>query len=389
MRECLEIVSSLDAKAGGVSASLPPLARAISAEGIYTETILVVHGPGAQEGNAAVDGVAVVSLPVRRTELLYDGPASARLGELIAQAALVHIHGIWEPHCAISARHARRLQRPYVVSVHGMLERWALRNKCWKKWPYSFLIERRNLRRAACLRAVTRAEVEDYRRFGLRVPVAVIPYGVDVRVGVSPDIFYERFPELKGRRLVLFLGRIHYKKGLDLLCPAWAKVRERFPETHLVLAGPDFENTRASVENLVAELGIRDRVTLTGMLARDAKWSALAAAELFVLPSRSEGLPVAVLEAMAVGKPVIITRQCNLPEVDERQCGVVIEPDARQLEAALQQLLSMPSGEAIRMGDNGKRLVGERYNWMAVGRQMAKLYDRILGGPQPEELQIH
>lgn len=388
-RSCVEIVSSLDARCGGVSASLPHLARAVSAEGSYREAILVVGPPSDQHAVPVVDGVPVIGLPVRRIECWYDGPATAQLGKLIAQAALVHIHGIWEPHCAVLARCARRLRKPYIVSAHGMLERWALRNKWWKKRPYALLVERGNLRRAACLRAVTRAEVEDYRRWGLRAPVAVIPHGVEVRSDITPEVFHGRFPELRGRRLVLFLGRIHYKKGVDLLCQAWAPVCERFPEAHLVLAGPDFENTQDSVEALIAALGIRHRVTFTGMLAGDLKWSALAAAELFVLPSRSEGLPVAVLEAMGMGKPVIVTRQCNLPEVDERQCGIVIEPQVRQLEAALHQMLSVPSGEIMRMGENGKRLVSERYNWRAVGRQMARVYDWILGGSQPEGVEVH
>ena len=230
---------------------------------------------------------------------------------------------------------------------------------------------------------MTGAEAEDYRRLGLKTPVAVVPYGVDVPAALSPDLFQERFPALKERRLILFLGRIHYKKGVDLLCRAWARLCGDFPEAHLVLAGPDYENTQVVVEVLIRKLGIGERVSFTGMLSAGMKWSALAAAEVFVLPSFSEGLPVAMLEAMGAGRPVIVSRQCYAPEVKVCQCGLVIEPDAGQLEEALRQVLSMRA-EALRMGENGRSLVAERYAWRETGRQMADVYEWLLGGPRPQ-----
>lgn len=301
---------------------------------------------------------------------------------------VIHIHGLWEGHCALSGYWARRFSKAYVVSPHGMLEPWALRNKWWKKRPYWLLVERGNLRRAACLRALTHAEAEDFHRLRLEAPVVVVPNGVEVPADISPTAFYEQYPVLRHRRLILYLGRLHYKKGLDLLCCAWARVCRDVPEAHLVLAGPDFERTRAELEALVGRLGIGERVTFTGMLSGSLKWGALAAAEVFVLPSRSEGLPVAVLEAMGAGKPVIVTRQCNLPEVGQAGCGWMIEPEGGQLEAALTELLRADGSQARAMGAKGKQLVESRYNWRHVGRQMANVYDWVLGGPRPSEVDI-
>src|SRR5262249_23304811 len=151
---------------------------------------------------------------------------------------------------------------------------------------------------------------------GLKGPVAVIPNGVTPPgQHISERLFFERYPDLRGRRIVIFLSRVHHKKGLDILCKAWQRVWPLFRDTHLVIAGPDFENTLASIEALMSELGIGDGVTITGMLEGEMKWSALAASRLFVLPSHSEGFSMAILEAMATGLPVLATHPCNFPEI--------------------------------------------------------------------------
>jgi glycosyltransferase involved in cell wall biosynthesis len=170
------------------------------------------------------------------------------INDAIRKADVVQIHGLWEQHCVTTGVLARRHRKPVVVSAHGMLESWAVRNKAWKKWPYSILIERPNLRRAAVLRALTPAEAHDYRRFGLNNPIAVIPNGVDLTQGPGPDLARSSWPEVRDRRLVLYMSRIHYKKGVDLLVEAWSRLTARFPDAHLVIAGPDFEGTRANVE---------------------------------------------------------------------------------------------------------------------------------------------
>jgi glycosyltransferase involved in cell wall biosynthesis len=310
------------------------------------------------------------------------------LATLLQSADGLHIHGIWQEHCAISGALARLNGKPYIVSAHGMLERWAVRHKWLKKCLYSGLIERSNLRRAACLHALTIAELEDYRRYGLRNPVAVIPNGVDIPQGASPDMFLQAYPQLKDKRLVVFLSRIHYKKGLDILCKAWHGLRRRFADTHLVIAGPDSDNSQSTVQAYVDALGVSDSVIFTGMLRDAMKWSALAAAELFVLPSYSEGFSVAVLEAMGMALPVVISGPCNFPEVEHRCCGVVIHPTASELEHALSQLLNANCSDRVRMGERGRQLVAEHYSWSAVGRQMAELYQWVVGRPESLTLQV-
>jgi glycosyltransferase involved in cell wall biosynthesis len=185
----------------------------------------------------------------------------------------------------------------------------------------------------------------------------------------------------------LFLARLHFKKGLDILSRAWAR-SSRPSDVHLVLAGPDFDGTQAKMQGMLEELGISSSVTFVGMLKGEFKWSALAAADAFVLPSRSEGLSMSVLEALGMGVPAIVTNQCNVPEVKANACGWSISPDEDQLTAALNQFFETSRSERLCMGARGKRTVESVYTWDAVGRQMSKLYEWILGGGLPSDVDL-
>jgi glycosyltransferase involved in cell wall biosynthesis len=302
-------------------------------------------------------------------------------------APIVHAHGLWRSQTRVGAQMSGQANTRLVVSAHGMLDEWALRNKRWKKVVYGF-VERANLRRTACLHALTEAEVLDYRRFGIRNPVAIIPNGVEVPESLDPEPFLGGHPECRNRQLLLYLGRIHYKKGVDLLARTWARVAPQFPDARLVYAGPDSENTLSSLKALIDELGVAGRVTFTGMLEGPAKWSALAAAHTFVLPSYSEGFSVATLEALAAARPVIVTDACRFPEIAERQCGWVVRPASGALEAALVECLNASQTRLEIIGENGRELVRTRYEWSTIGRQMSDVYDWILGGLRPTSVEI-
>jgi glycosyltransferase involved in cell wall biosynthesis len=365
---------------------VPRLSAATNSSGAFQCPIVGFCEPDETPADASL-GVSVTRFPRGRLRWMPHTESKSRLRSLVAAADGLHIHGIWEEHCAIAVPLASKLGKPYIISAHGMLEGWALRSKWLKKAIYALLLERRNLRRAACLRALTHSELGDYRRFGLRNPVAVIANGVETPPVTTKEQFLGKYPELVGRRIVLFLSRLIYKKGLDLLCRAWKDICRHFGDTHLVIAGPD-HGGRPTIERLVDELGLRHRITLSGMLAGDMKWSALRAAEVFVLPSRSEGFSVATLEAMAAATPVIITRQCNFPEVSAAGCGWVIEPDVKQLQCALRECLEADPGERTWMGLKGQALAIQRYSWPMIGQQMGEVYEWLSGGPKPSSVEL-
>ena len=387
-RRSINLIAHLDPRFGGMSISVPALAHATVATLRYSALVLAFCAANEAWRLPEASHLQVICFPFDNHRPLDDILTRLRLRPIVDNFDVVHIHGIWRAYCA-GAGHISRIQhKPFIVSAHGMLDGWALRNKQWKKTLYSAVIERPNLQRAACLRALTRAEAENYRSFGLTNPIAVIPNGVNPPEEFSPRRFFEKYPELEGRRLVLFLSRIHYKKGIDLLCRAWAAICAQFPDAHLVLAGPDFENTLEKTRELVSSLGVQGRVTFTGMLAGPEKWAVLAAASVFVLPSWSEGFSMATLEAMAASCPVIMTHQCYFPEILENQCGWLIQPDVKELETALGEALSMPQAELDRLGENGRRLVATRYTWQRIGEQMTQVYDWVLGGPKPSIVEV-
>ena len=388
----LGVVSHLDPKYGGLSTVVPQLATRLIESGRFHVQLEVFCLPEERCKPSGHPEMAVSFWPMSRSRWLLDRSLSRVFHRAVAQSDGVHIHGLWEQSTFVAARTARELRKPYILSAHGMLEPWALASKRLKKRIYAALFERANVQGAFCLHALTAGEARSYRAWGCTRPIAIIPNGVEVPAEVRTPGFQEAFlgafPRARGRRLVLFLGRLHRKKGVDLLMEAWAALARRWPETLLVMAGPSEGNTRPSLEAAAEKLGIADRVLFTGMLGPQLKWSALAAADCFVLPSYSEGLSVATLEAMGSGLPVIVTEHCHLPEVAAQDAGWEIQPDVAELEAALGECLASTPERNQERGRHGAALVRQRYSWSVVTAQMAELYTWVQGGPAPRSFTV-
>lgn len=335
--------------------------------------------PAEMAAPAPPGGGQVSLFPMGRLRWIWDGKLKAALAEQIQAADVVHIHGLWQEHCTAGGSLCRRLRKPYVVSAHGMLDPWSLNHKRLKKMLYLRFGHRAYMARASCLRALTASEIEDYRSVGLRNRAVLIPNGIEEPPGADPREFLEKYPHLRNRKLLLFLGRLHHKKGADILLEVWSRLRRQYEEWHLVLAGPDEDGAAAALAAMIARTGISGSVTLTGMLSGSLKWAALRAASLFVLPSHSEGFSVAVLEALACGIPVVITRQCHFPEVVPAGCGWECDVNAADISAALSQALGGSAEDLAGMGKRGRELAAGRYSWASVGRATADMLDSVLG----------
>ncbi len=383
----VQVISHLDPKLGGISAVVPRLCAELVESWQIEADLCVFRGADETPVNLGEGSVQLSSWPSSRVAWMRDAALRNRFSGFIEGAAALHIHGLWEASSTVAARMARQRGKPYLVSAHGMLEPWALANKAVKKRVYAALLERTNLRQAACLHALTHDEAEDYRRFGCRQAIAVIPNGVDAPDRADPDPFLAAFPELRGRTILLFLGRVHFKKGLDLLLAAWARLEQQFPHATLVLAGPDAENSMAGVQDMVRQQGITGRVLCTGMLGADLKWSALAAAHCFVLPSYSEGLSVAVLEALSMGVPVIASDKCHVPEVEACGAGWVVKTEVAAVEDALRAAVVQSAAAKAAMGQRG-RLLAREFRWATVAEKMAELYRWVAGGPKPTSFDV-
>lgn len=368
------VVSSIDPAQGGPQAGCLRLAAAQAALGHEVE--IISYGGSDIRQRALSAAHDVPHLAKVRWHLLADpdriervlGLSAARvLRNVLKDASFVHIHGVWEPILKHAARIARSLKVPYCVQPHGMLDVWSMRQKRLKKRVALLLGYRKMLNGAKFIHALNTDEANLLDPLGLTPPRLVIPNGIFLEEFADlpgKGYFAERFPQLQGKRVVLFLSRLHTKKGLDILAAAFSMLAKSHPDVDLAVAGPD-GGAKDGFVSLVKDLGITDRVHLTGPIYGAEKLRALMDAACFCLPSRQEGFSVAITEALACGLPVVISEPCHFPEVRTAHAGAVVALEPANVAAAIGDILDNPDMAAI-MGENGKRLVHENYTWPRV-----------------------
>lgn len=370
-------------RGGGIATYLPPLLRESYEKGIETEWVSQSwpgDGPVAPPSQRVPLHLAATKDP---TGFGYSRDLKSLVTVAAKRSDVLHGHGIWMYIDYLTAGAARDLGKPHVFSPQGCLEPWALTRSRWKKAPVRRLFADGALRRMACIHATNRREAENVRALGLENPIAVIPNGIDPAAFAElPDraTLSERFPEVAGKKVVLFLSRIHPKKGPLRLAEAWGTLAGDFPGWHLVVAGNDEIGHRAEVERALKARGVMDRATFTGPMIGADELVAMAAADVFVLPSLSEGFSMVILEAMASGLPVLLTPGCNFPEAVSAGAALETAPDARGTEQGLRRLMRMTDEERREMGERGRALVTTRYTWERVVRDLKQVYEWCLDG---------
>ena len=257
-----------------------------------------------------------------RPDFLYYAPElKQRAKQLVKQADVVHGHGFYVGTNWLLGRETRKQKKPLVYHVHGFFEPWILNRSRWKKRLVHWLFEDSNFRQVRLWRALTTKEADQIRKQGLTAPIVVAPVGVDPKAYAVPYQAGEAIetPLIgnleKSKPRLLFVSRLHPKKGLDLLLPAWAALGALARQWELVIAGPDEGGYAAVVDNTIQSLGLKDSVRRVGKVSHETKVKLLKSADMFVLPSHSEGFTSAILEAMAAGLPVLATMTCNFPEL--------------------------------------------------------------------------
>lgn len=308
-----------------------------------------------------------------------------------AAPRLIHSHGLWTDVHRCAATVARRLGVPHVLGPCGMLGEVALQRSRWKKALARRWFQDRALREAACLVANAADECRDIRRNGLKNPVAVIPNPVAgpeaVPERLSGTDFRHRYGLGTEKKLLLFLGRIHPTKGVRRLVEVWNTLCSLHGEWQLVLAGPDEGNYRLRVEDDLARLGCRDSVTLTGALDDCSKWGALAAADLFVMPSRHENFCIAIVEALLAGIPVVTTTGTPWRSLEDAAAGWHVDPEPAALGKALASAMALDEATRREMGRRGRHL-GENFSVTKVGGMLLQLYAWLAGQAETPEF-IH
>jgi glycosyltransferase involved in cell wall biosynthesis len=282
----------------------------------------------------------------------------------------VIVHGLWQYHGFAVRRALRKMGVPYYVFTHGMIDPWFKRTyplKHFKKWLYWPWAEYRVLRDARAVLFTSEEERLLARQsFWLyRARERVVSYGTstppDDAVRLK-EVFLAAYPELRGRWLLLFLSRIHEKKGCDLLIRALASVAATEPDIHLVIAGPDQNGCVARLMHIAEDLGITDRITWPGMLRDDMKWGAFYSAQAFILPSHQENFGIAVAEALGCGLPVLISDKVNIwREVRARRAGMVAPDTVQGTEQLLREWLALTGDQRIQMRQCARELFLARF----------------------------
>ena len=361
----LHIVGSIDPAAGGPTEAIRMLVR--YAPGGYSAELVTLNDPAAPFlrdlpfpvhalGSARKRWYSPKLLPwLRANRHRFDG---------------VFVHGLWE-YTGLAAWRAFAGSLPYVVFAHGMLDPYFKREfprKHRKKWLYWLAAEFWVLRAAHRVLFTTELERDLARQsfFLQRWRAMVVPLGAEQPPApreVLLRAFAERCPEMAGKRFLVFLGRIHPKKGCDLLIRAFAALAPSHPHLHLLMAGPDPDGWQQSLSGELADAVASDRVHWPGMLRGEAKWGAFAASDVFILPSHQENFGIAAVEALASAKPVLLANPVNIaPDLERAGCALV-EPDTLDgTRRLIERWLALPDADRAAMADRSLATFRARYD---------------------------
>lgn len=386
----LHVIGSLDPAAGGPPSVLWRLASAQAALGHRVATIGPrdpAREPVIQESRRTVVGIERLRIeptdaPASRLAFLTDTRvprAMDRIAEEFGGADVVHLHGVWDVPIVRAAAWARRRGVPYIVRPAGMLDIWSLRRSKWKKRIAMALAHRRMLRGAAAIHALNAHECDTIAMLRLGPPIEVIPNGVfleEIDIPADVPAFRESLRGLDNRPYVLFLSRLHYKKGLDILAEAWKIVSPKFPDHRLVVAGPKEDDAVEDFRRRIAQGRAESSVIEAGAVYASRKAAAFRGCACFVLPSRQEGFSVAITEALALGAPVVVSTDCHFPEVTEAGAGIETSLEPASVADGIRRMLADDAFRAA-CGAAGARLVRERFIWPRIAAQTIALYERI------------
>ena len=374
----IHVVSSVSRVAAGVGEVVRGLAKAQAELGMEV-SIVTLQDRWFEEDRPRGGGVRCLGTASLGPARLGFSPSLKRTirGECTSDS-VIHSHGVWMYPQLAARQSAQRARLPFVVSPHGMLEGWAfehgspMKGLAWRGW------EGPAFHGAGLIHAMSESEATSIRRVTKNPNVVVIPPGVDV-----PDSVREADRRSIGARIgvgaecrmVLFLSRLHRKKGLDLLVEAWKGLARERPEWRLVIAGPEGDGSGAQAKAEVEGAGLAASVVFFGEASRRERDVLLDLSDLFVLPTRSENFGMVVAESLATGRPVVTTTETPWNEVVTVGCGWIVRPDAADLSRGMASAMSLSRGKLQAMGEKGRRWIANEFSWKTSGARMLEAYE--------------
>ncbi|MDO6803820.1 glycosyltransferase [Wenyingzhuangia sp. 1_MG-2023] len=359
MMKVIQVIGSLDVGAGGPSRSVPQTCEYLSKIGV---DITIYTRPSDN----------VVDLPCsdnfkvlfkNSKQLLQDGLKIAK-----EEVDLIHLQHVWDPYVHIMAWIARLKGIPYIITPRGMLEPWIMQQNPLKKKTGMWLYQRKDLAKANVIHVTCDLEKENVQKLGFINTMVNIPNGINVPLIPSPKENY-------GTKKIVFLSRIHLKKGIEILLDAWKNIDHQGWE--LEIAGNGENDYIESINNKIGKEQIKN-VALVGPQYDNAKWDFIKNADVFILPTYSENFGIVVAEALAVGVPVITTSGTPWEELNTNNCGWWIELSVENVAKTLKQAMVATKEEMELKGKNGIELIKEKYDIRSVASELKLVYEKVL-----------
>jgi glycosyltransferase involved in cell wall biosynthesis len=383
----LHVIATLNPSSGGPTRVVCRLAAGQSELGhsvtiaayVFTDPIEEFRGMTAKY--PSFDKVRIVELKhAGIREAVFGSASRPVLRELVKNADIVHLHNVWESILRVAGDEAMRQGKPYVIEPNDILNPWSLRQKQLKKRIALALGYRKMIENSTAVLFGHSEEKRLVMQHGFKINPIVVALGGVFEEEVQPlpatGGFYRRYPKLNGQPFVVFLSRLHYKKGLDFLAEGFAVAARELPNIHLVVVGHD-EGAQADFEQRIRNHKLEGRVHLVGPMHGEAKWQAYRDATCFILPSRDEAFTVAITEALAASLPVVISKSCHFTDVTEFQAGYEVDLDANSIGRALTTIVA---DTALRqnMSVAANRLFMERLSFRTVAKDIVNVYQKCV-----------
>lgn len=371
----LTFITDIDNRSGGPSRSVPMLVKGLAEVGVDV-TLMTIRSE--QMNTHALDGSSA------KLHIL-DSFDTKEVEEYVKSEKfdIIQIQSMWDPRYHKLVKIAQKLNIPYLITPRGMLEPWSLTQSKWKKKLAMMLYQKSDLQKAACIFTTADMEAQHVHDLGINVPCSVIPNGIGT----------EDYPCRKDRydvkKQVLFLSRVHVKKGIELLLEVWKRIKATYPEWILKIVGNGEEAYIKSLKIKVKELGLDGYVQISEPVFGADKINLYQSSSIFCLPSFSENFGMVIAEAMSCGVPVITTTNCPWEILNETNTGWCIDLSVDNLEKTLRNAMSMDSAELYNMGQKASKLVFDNLNYRNVAIRTAALYKWLLeGGNTPKFVKI-
>lgn len=372
MKICL-FTTTIDKNSGGPSRSVPILAKGLSTIGIDT-TLLTCSSPQMNSHLLDNSGVTlkVVSPAISFNELETE--------ILSGNYDLIHGQNLWNPLYSKMAKIARKHNIPYMMTPRGCLEPWAYQGqgfmKSLKKKAAMLLYQKRDLQKAACILTTAKMEADNVRFIGVKSPIAIIPNGIDVSEYKCRTLDFK--PSVK--KQILFLSRIHQKKGIEFLINAWVLLKHKYPEWNVVIAGNGEQTYINQLNTIISNNGLKDSITIIPPVFGEVKHKLYCESSLFILPTYSENFGMVIAEAMSCGVPCITTNGTPWQELNEKNLGWCIDLSQENLLHTISTAIDLGQDILFDMGQRCSQHIYNTYQYTEVALKNKAVYEWIVNG---------